>query len=236
MKITVINGSMRKGSTWQCKELLLQKLAGYGETEVREFFLPKDMPHFCSGCFNCFFKGEDTCPHADSVQPIAKALLDADLIILNSSVYALDVTAQMKALLDHLCYQWMSHRPDPRMFNKIGVTFVTTAGAGLSHATKTLRNSLRFWGVKRIYSQKFAVAATKWDEVPAKTKANIQKESERLARHVAHDVQHAKELSSPFIRGILMRAMSGAMQKYDWNPRDLQYWESHGWFKGVNRP
>ncbi len=236
MKITVINGSMRHGNTWQCADLIMKELASVEETEIKEFFLPRDMPHFCCGCFSCFFNGEDTCPHAQSVQPIAEALLNADLIVLNSSVYALDVTGQMKALLDHLCYQWMSHRPNPRMFNKVALTVVTTAGAGLSHATKTLRNSLRFWGVKRIHSFKGAVAASKWSEITEKNQAKIKKETARIARRVAHDVKNAKKLPSPLIRGIMMKAMAGAMHKYEnWNPRDLQYWESNNWFKGVNR-
>jgi len=49
MKITVINGNMRRGSTWHTMDLIRQELAKYDETEVTEFFLPKDMPHFCIG-------------------------------------------------------------------------------------------------------------------------------------------------------------------------------------------
>jgi len=56
----------------------------------------------------------------------------------------------MKALPDHLCFMWMSHRPHPAMFSKVGLTISTTAGAGLSHTAKTLRNSLTFWDVRRI--------------------------------------------------------------------------------------
>ena len=131
MKITVINGSMRHGITWHCLEIMKQELAEYGEVEVEEFFLPEDMPHFCQGCFSCFMKGEDTCPHAAAVQPLAQAILRADVVALTSPVYAMDVSGQMKALLDHLCYQWLSHRPHPLMFNKIGLILTTAAGSGL---------------------------------------------------------------------------------------------------------
>jgi hypothetical protein len=27
------------------------------------------MPHFCTGCFNCIYNGERTCPHAASIGP-----------------------------------------------------------------------------------------------------------------------------------------------------------------------
>lgn len=170
MKVTVINGSMRHGSTWHCMDILRQELSQYGEVETTEFFLPKDMPHFCNGCFSCIVNGEHTCPHAENMAPITKAMLEADVIILTSSVYALDVTGQLKTLLDHLCYMWMSHRPNLNMFNKVGVTVVTTAGAGLSHTTKTMRNSLRFWGVKRSFSYKNAVSAMKWNDVKRKSR------------------------------------------------------------------
>ena len=231
MKVTVINGNARHGSTWNCTQTILKKLENYGELEVTEFFLPKDMPHFCCGCFSCFLNGEGTCPHAASVQPIADALLDADLIVLTSSVYALDVTGQMKALLDHLCYQWMSHRPNPLMFNKIALTVVTTAGAGLSHTTKTMRNSLQFWGVKRIHSYKNPVSAMKWSDVPEEKQAKIQKEAAALAHRIAKEVQNAKKLPSPFLRSVIMRAMAGMMRKNDWNLRDRQHWEDHKWFR-----
>ena len=50
---------------------------------VTEFFLPKDMPHFCAGCFSCFLRGENACPHADLVQPIARAIGAIDVTKLN---------------------------------------------------------------------------------------------------------------------------------------------------------
>ena len=86
MKITVINGIQHHGSTWHCKDLFLEKMAQLEETEVREFYLPKDMSSFCSGCFSCFLNGEATCPHVDQIQPIVVAMEEADLVILTSSV------------------------------------------------------------------------------------------------------------------------------------------------------
>ncbi len=92
MKITVINGNLRKGSTWHCLGLILQHLARHGETEITEFFLPKDMPHFCNSCYPCFYKGEDACPHAEAIGPIVQAIEACDLIVLTPPVCALDVS------------------------------------------------------------------------------------------------------------------------------------------------
>jgi multimeric flavodoxin WrbA len=229
MKITILYGNARKGSTWHCMDLLKQALSQNGELEVTEFTLPRDMPSFCNGCFSCFMNGEHTCPHAASVQPIAKALLEADVIALTSSVYAMDVTGQMKAMLDHLCYLWMSHRPDPKMFNKIGVTIVTTAGAGLGHTTKTLRSSLRFWGVKRTYSYRNAVSAMRWTDVPEKKQARIRRDMNALAKRIAKAAADPGRLPAPLFRSFFFKIMTGMMKKNTWNLRDRKHWEDHEW-------
>jgi multimeric flavodoxin WrbA len=36
---------------------------------------------------HCFINGEDSCPHAGYVNPITKAVTEADLVILSSPVY-----------------------------------------------------------------------------------------------------------------------------------------------------
>ena len=233
MKITVINGNARKGSTWHCKDHIVQAIAAHTAVELTEFQLPKDMPHFCTGCFNCIYQGEHKCPHSSEVSPIVAALVEADLIILTSPVYAMDVSGQMKALLDHLCFMWLSHRPNPAMFQKIGLTISTTAGAGLGHATKTMRNSLRFWGVKRVFSYKNAVAAMKWSEVDPKKQIRIKHDTDALAKRIVQAIQNVHTVRKPFFRSFMFFLMKGMMAKNTWNPQDRGHWESHGWLNGV---
>lgn len=199
MKVTIIYGNARHGSTWHCTDLLKQALADYDNVEITEYFLPKDMPHFCNGCFSCFYKGEDTCPHAASMKPITNSILEADIVILTSPVYAFDVSGAMKAFLDHLSYMWMSHRPNPKMFNKVGVIISTTAGMGLGHTCKTMHNSLKYWGMKRVYSCKYPVSASKWDEVTEKKKQRIKKNTDKLAKKIANAIHNADKLHSPIV-------------------------------------
>jgi multimeric flavodoxin WrbA len=54
MKITVINGTEIKGCTYHIKESFLETLRD--DNEITEFYLPKNLPHFCCGCKNCFLK------------------------------------------------------------------------------------------------------------------------------------------------------------------------------------
>jgi multimeric flavodoxin WrbA len=233
MKVTVINGTARHGSTWHCKQQFLQELSKYGEVETTEFTLPRDMPVFCKGCFSCFYNGEDTCPDAKYTMPIVNALKAADIIVFTSPIYAMDVSGQMKALLDHLCFMWVSHRPDPAMFKKAGVIFSTTAGSGLGHASKTMKNTLDFWGVKRTFVFKKMVAAMKWDDVSDKNKERIKTKTAALAKKAAAAAGKKNIRPRIFFR-LFFTAMRVAQKKNDWNPKDRAHWQAHGWLDGTD--
>jgi multimeric flavodoxin WrbA len=211
---------------------VVEELKKLDNVELTEFFLPKDMPHFCVGCYSCFMRGENACPHADSVQLIAKEITACDLVILTSPIYAFDVSGAMKALLDHLCYMWMSHRPDARMFHKIGLTVATTAGMGLKHTTKTLTDSLKFWGVKKVFSMKTPVAAMKWDDIKAEKRAQIERRAKKLAQKIARAVEREPRIRFPLFRGFMFRMMAGMQKKNDWNQTDRNHWASQGWLEG----
>jgi len=229
MNLTVIYGSARHGSTWNAVRLFKEEIEKYESCEASEFYLPKDLPDFCRGCFTCFMKGENACPHAEDVQAMVRAVKAADVVVLASPVYAMDVTGAMKSFLDHLCYMWMSHRPDPAMFGKVGLAFCTTAGAGLNHTAKTMKNSLAFWGVKRIYLFKKAVSAMNWDEVSEKNKAKMQAQAARLAAKTVRAVRNADRMPAPLFTRFFFFIMRGMMKKNTWNETDRRHWEQLGW-------
>ena len=234
MNVAVIHGTAHHGSTWHCVDIFLQELAEVSAQPIdqTEFYLPAAMPHFCCGCYSCFLRGEQACPHADSVQPIRDAILAADLIVLDSPVYAMDVSAQLKALLDHLCFLWISHRPQPAMFSKLGVAFATTAGAGLNHALATMTNSMKFWGVRRIYPFGRSVSAMKWGDVSSDKQQRIRQDLQKMARRVSRAAARGNRLRPLLVTRIFFFMMQGMMRKNTWNPTDRQHWEEQGWLKG----
>lgn len=79
MKITVINGTEKRGVTYQLKEAFLEPFKQ--SAEITEYNLPRDCPSFCVGCTGCFLKGEDTCKDYAYIHPIEASLLEADLIV-----------------------------------------------------------------------------------------------------------------------------------------------------------
>ena len=94
MKITVINGTEKRGVTRKLKDTFLE---GFTSAEITEFYLPKDCPAFCCGCTNCFMKGEEACKDYSYINAIEKSLIQADLIVMTSPSYVMHATGAMKA-------------------------------------------------------------------------------------------------------------------------------------------
>jgi len=229
MNITIIHGSERKGSTYNIAKLFVQNLISENDT-VTEFFLPKDMGAFCIGCTSCFYKGEAYCPHFEQVEPIRLAIEQADVVIFTTPVYALRASGQMKALLDHFSFLFMTHRPNPKMFFKIAVIFSTGAGGGTRAAMKDISASLKFWGMERIYKFGAAVFASEWDQVSEKTKKKIKNRLNALLKKVRGKIGNVKPgLSTK----LLFNAFRLFHKKMAVCENDVLYWEKTGWLKNA---
>ena len=150
MKITVIHGQGHKGITYKMTKTVLDFLAE-DDDEINEFFLPKDGPGFCVGCNTCFMKGEEFCPGADKVQPIIKSMEESEIIILDSPNYVMEMSGNMKNLMDHFAYRWITHRPHANMFKKVGLTISSSAGAPPSNTVKSMAKQLKWMGVPKVY-------------------------------------------------------------------------------------
>ena len=89
MRITVINGTEKRGVTCQLKDIFLKR---FPSAEITEFYLPKDCPAFCAGCTGCFMNGENTCKDHTYINAIERLLIQADLIVMTSPAYVMHVT------------------------------------------------------------------------------------------------------------------------------------------------
>ena len=234
MKITVIYGNNRKGSTYNLVQILKEKLSRHGEIEYSDVFLPSELPEFCRGCFYCILRGEENCPDTEKIQIIIAKLLSADGIILASPVYTLDVSAPMKNLLDHLCYLWLPHRPNKQFFTKTGFVLSTAAGTGTKRTNKTMRLSLDYLGFKRVYSYGTNVAASDWSGVSAKKKDKIEADLAKKAAKFYQATLNRKKLSYRLkTRGIFIM-MKKLIKSYDQTNLDRNYWQEQGWFDEIS--
>ncbi|MEE5994256.1 MAG: NAD(P)H-dependent oxidoreductase [Oscillospiraceae bacterium] len=223
MKIVIVHGQNHKGSTYHVAHTLAEKLNG----TITEFFLPKDFGAFCVGCTQCFMQSETKCPHFAKLQPITKAIDEADVIILASPVYVYHATGSMKAWLDHYGYQWMVHRPKEIMFEKQAVCIATTAGAGTKTATADMADSLFFWGVGKVYRYGVNVFATSWNRIKDDKKTKIEHDTTVLAGKIKRNYRHVK----PSLKTKAFFQVAKMVISKDKNSPDYQYWNQKGWFR-----
>ncbi len=228
MKVTIIHGQAHKGSSWNISRKIVEKLPA-GTNEIEEFFLPMDAPGYCAGCYRCFKEGEDVCPHADKVQAVVRAMEEAEIVVIDSPTYCMRMTGQLKTLFDHFAYMWLSHRPNEAMFRKVGIVVSTTAGAGARGVTKDMAQQLFWLGIPRVYRYGKRVGAMSWQEVPEKTKAEIENDTKRIAAKAAARAGKAR----PDMRlRVLFRIMMMNQKGNEWNMKDKDYWKEKGWLDG----
>ena len=225
MKTVIVHGQSHAGSTCMVARELAEKVGW----EVQEFFLPRDFDKPCLGCFTCFQQDLTHCPHYAQLEPLANAMLEADLIILESPVYVYHATGQMMSFLDHFGTWWMIHRPRPEMSQKQAVSIATAAGGGMKSTVRDMADSLEMWGIHRVYKLGLGVQATKPGEIPPGIQKKIHKKTDVLARKILKNA--GQQGCNP--RGKFWFAMMGFAQKHfpPMEP-DYGYWEQMGWHRG----
>jgi len=228
MEITVVHGQAHKGSTYHVSRELISHLEGNEKAVVHSFMLPIDGPNFCVGCFSCIYKGEGFCPHQEKMKTIVEALEASDVIIIDSPTYCFEMTGQLKTLFDHLGFMWMTHRPNGKMFNKVGVAISTAAGAGAKRVTKSIRLQFTWWGVGKSFRLPVLVNAKSYKEVSDEKKIEITKKTSKLAKKITKELGNVK---TNFISKFLFKLMSMMHKTNTWNPVDKDHWEKQDWLK-----
>ena len=217
MKIVMLNGQNHKGSSYHVGRSIVDKIKG--ENEVTEFFFPKDLNHFCMGCYQCI---EDVtkCPCYDEKKVIIDAIDAADIIVVTTPTYCMHVSAPLKAFLDLTFDMWMVHRPMESMFTKKSVIVSTSAGSSPKTAMKDVQDALFYMGVPKIMN---------WQGVSEKKKEQIEKDAERIARKLSTGKKPAVGIKTRFMFKIM-----GMLHKKGWDssPVEAEYWKEKGWLDG----
>lgn len=229
MKIVMLNGQNHKGSTYQIGRSIADKISG--NNEVKEFFFPKDLNHFCMGCYKCI-EDDTACPYYEEKKLIVDAVDEADLLIVTTPTYCMHISAPLKSFFDMTFDYWMVHRPRKSMFSKRAVIVSTSAGASTKSAMKDVQDILFYLGVPSIKKYGLAVQAMNWDMVKPERKAKIEKATDKIARKLSTTKKPRVGIKTKFTF-----RMMGMMQRNGWgaSPVEKQYWEEQGWF-GKNRP
>ena len=229
MKIVMIHGQNHKGSTYKIGRMIANKISR--EDDIVEFFLPRDLNHFCRGCYACI---EDVtkCPFYEEKNKIMTAVESADLLIFTTPTYCLRASAPMKSFIDLTFNYWMIHRPRKCMFSKRAIVVSTAAGIGTKSAIKDITTTLLYWGVPSIITYGISVQAMNWAGVADKKKQKIEKDTTKIANKVLKSKRVKAGLKT---KALFM--MMRMMQKKDWGSGEAEkmHWDKNGWL-GTERP
>lgn len=227
MKIVLIHGQNHKGSSYHIGRMLADEFVG---SEITEFFLPRDLEHFCVGCYNCI-TDETKCPFYAEKRSIMEEVEKADLLIFTTPTYCMRASAPMKSFIDLTFTYWMVHRPRKSMFSKKAVVISTAAGSGMKSATKDVANTLFYWGVPYVKEYGVAVQAMGWEKVSEKKKERIKKDIQKMAKSLRNKKVRVG-IKTKFIFGMMRMMQKNNMGS---SPEEKQYWQEMGWF-GKKRP
>ena len=101
MKITILNGSPRKGGNTEIMaDACLEAAAAKGH-EVTKINLAGKQIAGCLGCQACF-ANDGVCVQKDDMAEILNVIDETELLVLASPIYWFDITAQLKAVIDRL--------------------------------------------------------------------------------------------------------------------------------------
>ena len=227
MKIVLIHGQSHKGSSYHIGRMIADKISS--DKVIGEFFLPKDLEHFCLGCYQCV-ENETACPFYAEKRAIMDKVESADLLILTTPTYCLRASAPMKAFIDLNFTYWMPHSPRKTMFGKKAIVVSVAAGVGMKSAIKDISTALSYWGIPYVKSYGSALQASGWEQVSDKKKAKIERDTTELANRIS-----SAKVKVGFRTKALFYMMRMMIKTYDDTSSEKKYWYNNGWL-GKNRP
>ena len=211
MKYLIINGSPRRKHTYKIIEQAKSNLDG----EFEEVHLIEKQIPICLGCTNCIMLGEDKCPHFEKINPLIEKIKECDGIIISSPVYALNVSSLLKNFIDHTAYLY--HRP--QFFTKKALVVVSTAGAGHKKVASYIDETLRHWGVNKVYKIALACGGKETLET-----SKIDKMANKFKNDVESNKLHSPKFGDVFYFN-LWRSLALSDDSIE---ADAQFWESSG--------
>ncbi|MBU3146058.1 flavodoxin family protein [Clostridium sp. CF012] len=229
MKIIVLMGSPRKKDSYNVCKLIEAKLMKSSIIELEYIFLKDYVIEDCKGCDMCFKKNESLCPcKDDDLHKIKEKLLNADAIVFASPVYAYQVPAPLKRVIDRLSY--LFHRQE--LIGKPALTVVTSDGGGHKQVSKYLKMTLCGWGcnlvgniniISPMFFEKKENSAWGYDKSYHKTNTEkIERFAERFIKITTDNAPHTPTFYDIFMFNCLRSKTFTSKADYD-------FWKKRGW-------
>ncbi|GKX64981.1 flavodoxin family protein [Inconstantimicrobium mannanitabidum] len=228
MKIVILMGSPRKKDSLNvCKEI--EKRLGSDDITYDYIFLKDYDIQDCKGCGICFKKSELLCPCKDDIYKIRKRLIEADGIIFATPVYAYQVPAPLKRIIDRMAF--LFHRQE--LVGKPTLIVVTSDGGGHKQVSKYMKMTVSGWGCNLIgsiniispmyFDDKNNVSAWGYDEYyHTKMLSMINKSTDEFKKILHSDVRKVPSFYDIFMFNCLRSKTFTSQADYD-------FWKEKGW-------
>lgn len=145
-KGVAIIGSPRQNrsiSRYLCLQLFEEIKINFREFEYELFMLPDLNINKCIGCTECFRRSDSCIQFQDDLQMLENKMLESDLIIFASPVYAHNITGDMKIFFDRITY-W-THLL--RLVGKYGIAVSVSSSSGNCYVDEFLCKTMEYIGL-----------------------------------------------------------------------------------------
>lgn len=227
MKVLVLMGSPRKKDSYNVCKIIEEKINLKTEAEFEYLYLKNMNIEDCKGCDLCFNKGEKYCSINDDLKVIKQKMLEADGIIFACPVYAYQVTAPFKRMIDRFSY--LFHRQE--LVGKPALIVVTTGGGGQKQVKDYLKMTVCGWGCNLVNS--IEVISPKFFNKAEHINVSAKKYVDKMSKHINNsanqffEYMNHKKLPSPSLYSIFM--FNALRSKTYFYKADYEFWQERGW-------
>lgn len=232
MRIVILMGSPRKQDSLNiCKEIELR--LGTKNMTYDYIFLKDYEIQDCRGCGLCFKKSEKLCPCRDDLDIIRKKLLEADGIIIATPVYAYQVPAPLKRIIDRMAF--LFHRQE--LVGKPTLIVVASDGGGHKQVGKYMKMTISGWACNLIgtisiispmyfENRKDNFALVYNEGYHKKTYLKIEKLTNKFKQAIESQVRKAPSYYDIFMFNCLRTKTFTSRVDYD-------YWNDKNWLNSY---
>lgn len=167
--------------------------------------------HPCIGCCKCFLTGK--CPIPDDTEILKEKLLNADVIIFSTPVYANNVPGDFKIFIDRISH-W-THLF--RLYGKVGAVLITTSNSGIEFVGKYLNELMLNLGLNCIDIAHYSSLSPSILSIQSLSK----KISKCILAKSMDEVPTSPELNKHF------KALQVAIKSNMYTPYEKSFWESN---------
>lgn len=218
-KIFIFNGSLNTNSiTDFLINNFLNKLKQNNKIDFSTYYLKNKPIKNCIGCTNCFQTKKCPLDEMDSFNDIKKEMLEADVVIIGTPVYANNVTGYCKTFIDRIsswCHIF-------KLLGKRGIIFTTTSNSGLNEVNNYLYKIMSYLGLADIEVISHQL-----------NKDNINRtldEIDLIASKLAININNKSNLKFSKIAEKSFKSLKEFYLSEDANIYEKKYWEDVGLF------